>query len=28
MDGFSYRREDDENILTMFKKLEAGPVEA
>ena len=28
MDGFSYRREDGENVLTMYKKLEAGPVEA
>jgi sigma-B regulation protein RsbU (phosphoserine phosphatase) len=28
MDGFSYRREDGENIVTMFKKLASGPVEA
>jgi len=28
MDGFAYRREDGENILTMYKKLVAGPVEA
>jgi anti-sigma regulatory factor (Ser/Thr protein kinase) len=28
MDGFSYRREDGENILTMYKKLAAGPAEA
>jgi len=28
MDGFSYRREDGENVLTMFKRHEARPVEA
>ena len=24
MDGFSYRREDDTNVLTVFKKIPAG----